>query len=80
MIATPEGPRVRIPFAPAQSRQPTRGVRRSSGSGLGAEARLVQLGVGVGYRIGGQLIGGLIGVVAVLLAGQERPVIGFIPR
>jgi hypothetical protein len=40
----------------------------------------VQLGVGVGYRIGGQLIGGLIGVVAVLLAGQERPVIGFIPR
>jgi len=75
MIATPEGPRVRIPFAPAQSRQPTRGVRRSSGSGLGAEARLVQLGVGVGYRIGG-----LIGVVAELLAGQERPVIGFIPR
>jgi len=75
MIATPGGPRVRIPFAPAQSRQPTRGVRRSSGSGLGAEARLVQLGVGVGYRIGG-----LIGVVAELLAGQERPVIGFIPR
>ena len=50
------------------------------GSGLGAEARLAQLVVRIGFRIGGQLIGGLIGVVAVLLAGQERPVIGFIPR
>jgi len=36
----------------------------TGGTGLGAEARLAQLCVGVGYRIGGQLIGATIGVVA----------------
>ena len=36
----------------------------TEGSGLGAEVRLAQLCVGVGYRVGGQLIGGPVRVLS----------------
>jgi len=45
----------------------------ADGSGLDAEARLAQLGVGIGGRVDDKLIGGPIGVVADLLARQARP-------
>jgi len=52
----------------------------TGGSGLGAEARLAQLGVGVSGRVDNKLIGGPIGVAEDLFAGQARSVIGFVPR
>jgi hypothetical protein len=41
---------------------------------------LAQLCVGVGFRIGGQLIGSLEGVGEDLLTCHARPEVGFIPR
>ena len=40
------------------------GIDGVTGSGLGAEARVAQLCVGVGYRVGGQLIGGPVRVLS----------------